>query len=49
MEVHLIRHTPVDLKNNICYGRKDVPLSNSFVADCENIKKNFQKIMMKFL
>ena len=43
MEVHIIRHTPVDLKKNICYGRIDVPLSNSFVSDCENIKKKLSK------
>ena len=43
MELHLIRHTPVELKNNICYGRIDVPLSNSFVSDCEIIKKKLSK------
>ena len=38
MEVHLIRHTPVNISNKICYGRSDVPLSASFEDDIKKIK-----------
>ena len=38
MEVHLIRHTPVNISKNICYGRLDVPLLDSFNDDIWKIK-----------
>ena len=37
MEVHVIRHTPVDFDKNKCYGRLDVPLANSFEEDVAKI------------
>ncbi|MCH2233669.1 MAG: alpha-ribazole phosphatase [Crocinitomicaceae bacterium] len=33
MEIHLIRHTPIDFDKNRCYGQLDVPLSASFDQD----------------
>ena len=38
MEVHLIRHTPVNVSKKICYGRLDVPLLDSFNHDIWKIK-----------
>ena len=38
MEVHLIRHTPVNISKKICYGRLDVPLLDSFNQDVNRIK-----------
>tara|TARA_B100000941_G_scaffold284596_1_gene255547 strand:+ start:424 stop:987 length:564 start_codon:yes stop_codon:yes gene_type:complete len=38
MEVHLIRHTPVNISKKICYGRLDVPLLDSFNHDILKIK-----------
>ena len=38
MEVHLIRHTPVNISKKICYGRLEVPLQNSFNHDMKRIK-----------
>lgn len=35
MEIHVIRHTPVSVAKNTCYGRLAVPLADSFVADVE--------------
>ena len=43
MEVHLIRHTPVNISNKICYGRLDVPLSKNFDSDLNKIKKKLIK------
>jgi len=45
MELHIIRHTPINFSNKICYGRKDVPLSESFQDDIKKIKK---KILNKY-
>ena len=38
MEVHLIRHTPVNISKKICYGRLEVPPSDSFNKDVNRIK-----------
>ena len=38
MEVHLIRHTPVNISKKICYGRLEVPLLDSFNQDLKRIK-----------
>ena len=38
MEVHLIRHTPVNISKKICYGRLEVPLLDSFNQDVNRIK-----------
>jgi len=39
MEVHVIRHTPVEVNKNQCYGQLDVPLADSFEKDVKAIKK----------
>ncbi|MFN3951263.1 MAG: alpha-ribazole phosphatase family protein [Thermaurantimonas sp.] len=33
MEVYVIRHTPVAVGKDICYGQSDVPLADSFTKD----------------
>lgn len=33
MEIHLIRHTKVNIPNGICYGQSDVALANSFESE----------------
>jgi len=38
MEVYVIRHTPVTLGKNMCYGQSDVPLADSFDKDVEIYK-----------
>jgi len=38
MEVYVIRHTPVALGKNMCYGQSDVPLAASFDRDVEIYK-----------
>jgi len=38
MEVHVIRHTPVNFDKNRCYGQLDVPLAASFDEDVNSIK-----------
>jgi alpha-ribazole phosphatase len=39
MEVHIIRHTPVNFDKNRCYGQLDVPLADSFDEDVQLIKE----------
>ena len=39
MEVHVIRHTPVNFDKGRCYGQLDVPLAKSFKADVEIVKQ----------
>ena len=43
MEVHLIRHTPVNISKQICYGRLEVPLLDSFNQDLKRIKNQLLK------
>jgi alpha-ribazole phosphatase len=43
MEVYLIRHTPVDVDKNRCYGQSEVPLAPSFLADSQNLKEQLPK------
>ena len=45
MEIHVIRHTPINFDKNRCYGRLDVPLAHSFKKDVEKMRK---KIISKF-
>lgn len=35
MEIHVIRHTPVDTPAPLCYGQLEVPLAASFEADAQ--------------
>lgn len=39
MNVYLIRHTRVNIAPGICYGHTDVPVADSFLAECTNIKQ----------
>ncbi len=38
MEVYIIRHTPVAVGKDTCYGQTNVPLSGTFLQDVERIK-----------
>ncbi|MCH2046555.1 MAG: alpha-ribazole phosphatase [Saprospiraceae bacterium] len=38
MEVHVIRHSPVNFDKNRCYGRLDVPLADSFEEDLRQLQ-----------
>ena len=39
MEVHVIRHTPIDFDKNRCYGRLEVPLAASFLEDFKEVQQ----------
>ena len=39
MEVYIIRHTPVALGKDTCYGQSDVSLSETFIQDLAYYKK----------
>ncbi len=39
MEVYVIRHTPVAIDQDVCYGQSDVDVSDSFFKDVEAIRK----------
>lgn len=38
MEIHLIRHTTVELEKGICYGQSDVGLAATFFAESTQIQ-----------
>jgi alpha-ribazole phosphatase len=48
MEVYVIRHTPVAVGKDICYGQSDVPLANTFLQDAayfrNNLPTNFDSV-----
>lgn len=48
MEIYLIRHTPVDLDKNICYGTSDVRLQPGYVLLFNEIKKSLSAIGFKY-
>ena len=39
MEIYILRHTRVAVKDGTCYGQSDVPLANTFEDEAENLKK----------
>lgn len=43
MEVYVIRHTPVALSRDTCYGQSNVPLADTFLQDIEQYKNEFPK------
>ena len=38
MEIHLIRHTKVNVATNICYGQTDVELRSNYIEDFKGVK-----------
>lgn len=48
MEIYVIRHTPVNISKNICYGQSDVEISETFLQDSEILAKklpeNFDQV-----
>jgi alpha-ribazole phosphatase len=48
MEVYVIRHTPVAVGKDICYGQSDVSLANTFLQDAayfrNNLPTNFDRV-----
>lgn len=43
MEVYVIRHTPVAIGKDTCYGQSNVPLADTFWQDTEHYKKELPK------
>jgi alpha-ribazole phosphatase len=43
MEVYIIRHTPVALGKDTCYGQSNVPLADTFLQDIEQYKVELPK------
>lgn len=39
MEVYVIRHTPVAVSKDICYGQSNVSLADTFIQDAEQLSK----------
>jgi len=39
MEVYVIRHTPVSVGKDTCYGQINVPLADTFLVDVEQYRK----------
>jgi len=39
MKLFLIRHTPIQVEDGICYGQKDFPLKDSYKEDFETVRK----------
>jgi len=38
MEVYVIRHTPVAIGKDICYGQSNIPLADTFLQDIKHFK-----------
>jgi len=38
MDVYVIRHTPVAIGKDTCYGQSNVPLADTFLIDVEQFK-----------
>ena len=43
MELHFIRHTPVDLESGICYGQSDVDLNSEFPKYIQILKSKINE------
>lgn len=43
MEVYVIRHTPVAVGKDICYGQSNVPVADSFLKDIEHYETLLHK------
>lgn len=48
MEIYLIRHTPVDLNSDICYGSTDVKLQPGYAILFSEIRKSLTNIDFKY-
>lgn len=44
MEIHLIRHTSVDVPEGVCYGQTDVPLKASFSQEAAAVAAQLESI-----
>lgn len=44
MNLHLIRHTSLDIASNICYGQSDVDVSLNFERECNTLKEKLTHI-----
>jgi len=40
MEVYVIRHTPVAVDKDVCYGQSNIPLADTFLQDAEYFRIN---------
>lgn len=43
MEIYLVRHTSVETAVNLCYGRMDVPLADTWKREFNEVKRNLPK------
>ncbi len=39
IQLYIVRHTPVLISKNKCYGQTDVPLADSFLHDAQQLKQ----------
>lgn len=46
MKVYVIRHTRVGIAPGICYGHTDVPVADTFLAECANIRQKLPPEMV---
>ena len=44
MEIYLVRHTKVSVKENTCYGNSDVGLADSFIREAEVVKSKIPNL-----
>ena len=43
MKIYFLRHTTLDIEDNIFYGQTDVDVSSNFVNEVSIIKKNLMR------
>ena len=47
MKIYLLRHTSLNIKNNIFYGQSDVDVSDNFIYELKEIKKKVSKLNLE--
>jgi alpha-ribazole phosphatase len=47
MDIYLIRHTSIDLPEDICYGQTDVPLKNTFEQEAMRVKQKLKNLVFE--
>ena len=44
MKIYFLRHTTLDIEDNIFYGQTDVDVSSNFINEVSIIKKKFMRM-----
>ncbi|MBK6605781.1 MAG: alpha-ribazole phosphatase [Leptospiraceae bacterium] len=44
MEIYLVRHTKVSVKENTCYGNSDVGLAESFIGEADAVRSKIPNL-----